>query len=66
MIHLTLRHLSSDGVIIFSTNLRRFKLDLDALSGLVVEDITRATLPKDFERNPRIHHCWKIHRRHPS
>jgi len=61
-----LRHLSSEGILIFSTNLRRFKLDIHALPDLVVEDITRATLPKDFERNPRIHHCWKIHLRTPQ
>jgi 23S rRNA (guanine2069-N7)-methyltransferase / 23S rRNA (guanine2445-N2)-methyltransferase len=60
-----LRRLSPDGVLIFSTNLRRFKLDVSALPGAVVEDMTRATLPKDFERSPRIHHCWKIHLQAP-
>jgi len=41
----------------------RFELDRDALPGLVAEDITRATIPKDFERNPRIHRCWLIRAR---
>ena len=25
-----------------------------------VTDISRATLPKDFERNPRIHVCYEL------
>ena len=25
-----------------------------------VRDISRATLPKDFERNPRIHQCYEL------
>lgn len=52
--------LSAQGVLIFSTNLRQIKLDPEGLQGLQVEDISRATLPRDFERNPRIHRCWKI------
>jgi 23S rRNA (guanine2445-N2)-methyltransferase / 23S rRNA (guanine2069-N7)-methyltransferase len=54
--------LAPDGILIFSTNLRRFKMDQDALPGYVVEDISARTLPRDFERNPRIHQCWKIER----
>ena len=56
----TLKLLQSDGVLIFSNNLRSFKLDYDALSGLNIKDISKATLPKDFERNPKIHQCWEI------
>jgi 23S rRNA (guanine2445-N2)-methyltransferase / 23S rRNA (guanine2069-N7)-methyltransferase len=54
--------LEADGVLIFSNNFRRFRLDTAALAGLhlAVEDISRATLPRDFERNPKIHRCWKI------
>lgn len=52
--------LEPDGILIFSNNLRRFRMDFDALSGFSIEDISRKTLPKDFERNPRIHNCWRI------
>ena len=52
--------LTSDGMLIFSNNLRSFKLDQSALAPLTIKDISRATLPKDFERNPKIHHCWQI------
>ena len=56
----TAKLLEPDGVLIFSNNLRHFKMDQQALAGLTIENISRATLPKDFERNPRIHNCWKI------
>jgi len=52
--------LREDGELIFSTNLRRFKLDQDALADLHIEDWNAATLPEDFKRNPRIHQCWLI------
>jgi 23S rRNA (guanine2445-N2)-methyltransferase / 23S rRNA (guanine2069-N7)-methyltransferase len=52
--------LDPDGVLIFSNNLRKFRMDLETLSAFSIQDISRNTLPKDFERNPRIHNCWKI------
>jgi 23S rRNA (guanine2445-N2)-methyltransferase / 23S rRNA (guanine2069-N7)-methyltransferase len=55
--------LGPDGVLIFSNNLRRFCMDRDALPELAIEDISRATLPPDFERNPKIHNCWRIQRK---
>ena len=58
-----LRLLKDDGLLIFSNNRRRFKMDHEALAQASIEDISRATLPKDFERNPRIHNCWRIRRR---
>jgi 23S rRNA (guanine2445-N2)-methyltransferase / 23S rRNA (guanine2069-N7)-methyltransferase len=50
--------LAPGGELIFSNNFRKFRLDLDALADLHVEDLNRVTLPPDFERNPRIHNCW--------
>ncbi|MGD9391831.1 MAG: 23S rRNA (guanine(2445)-N(2))/(guanine(2069)-N(7))-methyltransferase, partial [Chromatiales bacterium] len=52
--------LEPDGVLIFSNNLRKFRMDFEALTKFAIEDISRKTLPRDFERNPRIHNCWKI------
>jgi len=52
--------LAPDGILYFSTNFRRFKMDTPALSGLTLEDITATTIPEDFSRNPRIHYCWRI------
>ena len=52
--------LEPDGVLIFSNNLRRFRMERERLENLQVEDISRATLPNDFQRNPRIHNVWRI------
>ncbi len=56
------RLLAEGGVLLFSTNLRTFRLDPQALDGLMVENISAATLPRDFQRNPRIHQCFRIQR----
>jgi len=55
--------LNPDGLLIFSTNFRRFKLDAGILQDFAVEDVSAKTIPNDFERNPRIHYCWTIKRR---
>ena len=52
--------LEPGGTLVFSTNLRTFSLDADALAGLAIEDVSAATIPPDFARNPRIHRCFVI------
>lgn len=54
--------LAPGGLILFSNNNRRFKIDRDALSGLDIIDTSRRTIPFDFARNERIHHCFEIRR----
>ncbi len=54
--------LAPGGVLIFSNNFRRFQMDTGALANLCVEEISEQTLPRDFQRNSRIHRCWKIGR----
>ncbi len=54
--------LAPEGILIFSCNFRRFRMDETALEGLVVEEITPGTIPRDFSRNPKIHRCWRITR----
>jgi 23S rRNA (guanine2445-N2)-methyltransferase / 23S rRNA (guanine2069-N7)-methyltransferase len=55
------KHMNPGGVIYFSTNYRRFKLDETALTvaGMKALDITKQTIPEDF-RNQRIHAAWRI------
>lgn len=53
-------HPGSNGVLYFSTNSRRFRMDTEALTNLSVENISATTIPQDFERDTRIHSCWKI------
>lgn len=48
------------GQLLFSNNHRKFRLDRASLADCRVEDISRETLPRDFERNPRIHAAWLI------
>lgn len=53
--------LRPQGVLYFSTNLRTFKLSEDALATFCDwTDITLLTLDEDFQRNARIHKCWRI------
>ena len=61
----TARLLAPGGLLLFSTNFTRFALDPAALPGLEFEDISRATIPKDFERHPRIHRCFVVQARAP-
>ena len=60
LIRSAMARLRSGGSILFSTHFRRFKLDLDGLSGLDVEDISYSTIPPEIQRNNRIHQSWLI------
>ncbi|BDU17333.1 bifunctional 23S rRNA (guanine(2069)-N(7))-methyltransferase RlmK/23S rRNA (guanine(2445)-N(2))-methyltransferase RlmL [Lysobacter auxotrophicus] len=56
--------LADDGVLYFSNNFRRFRLDEAAVGEFAkVEDINARTIPPDFERDARIHRCWRLTRR---
>ncbi len=60
LIETAMKLLSQSGEIIFSNNFRRFKLDKGLLEKYQVEDITASTIPEDFKRNQRIHHCFIV------
>ncbi|MEA3464873.1 MAG: bifunctional 23S rRNA (guanine(2069)-N(7))-methyltransferase RlmK/23S rRNA (guanine(2445)-N(2))-methyltransferase RlmL [Thermodesulfobacteriota bacterium] len=60
LIHSACRLLNADGTLIFSNNMRRFKMDSSELAELNIENISRKTLPQDFERTPYIHNSWRI------
>jgi 23S rRNA (guanine2445-N2)-methyltransferase / 23S rRNA (guanine2069-N7)-methyltransferase len=55
--------LAPGGKLVFSNNAQKFKLDAEVGQSYKVTDISRATLPKDFERNPRIHQCFELERK---
>ena len=59
LIRATLARLVPGGVLWFSTNNRRFKLDAEALGAASIEDLSRATLPPDFP-DPKTRYCWRI------
>jgi len=60
LIRAAARLLSTEGVLLFSTNYRRFKLDEGLTEEFAVTDVTKQTVPPDFARNPRIHRCYRI------
>ncbi|NKC16086.1 MAG: bifunctional 23S rRNA (guanine(2069)-N(7))-methyltransferase RlmK/23S rRNA (guanine(2445)-N(2))-methyltransferase RlmL [Gammaproteobacteria bacterium] len=55
-----MRSLAPGGLLIFSCNRRRFALADEVLRGYAVEDMSRWSLDKDFERARFAHHCWFI------
>ncbi|MBS0458207.1 MAG: bifunctional 23S rRNA (guanine(2069)-N(7))-methyltransferase RlmK/23S rRNA (guanine(2445)-N(2))-methyltransferase RlmL [Proteobacteria bacterium] len=63
LLRAALARLALGGVLYFSNNFRRFKLDQAALADLAdISDISAQTVPPDFSRNPRIHRCWEMRR----
>ncbi|SFX00845.1 bifunctional 23S rRNA (guanine(2069)-N(7))-methyltransferase RlmK/23S rRNA (guanine(2445)-N(2))-methyltransferase RlmL [Marinospirillum alkaliphilum] len=63
LVHLAMQRLSTDGLLIFSNNLRGFKISPELEEDFEVVDITRKTLDPDFERNSKIHQCFEIRHR---
>ena len=60
LIHNAMTLLAPNGILYFSTNFRRFKMNLEALRDFVIDDISKKMIADDFSRNSRIHYCWKI------
>jgi len=60
LIESAMKLLAEDGVILFSNNFRKFKLDKALSEKYNIENITSATIPEDFKRNQKIHHCFII------
>jgi 23S rRNA (guanine2445-N2)-methyltransferase / 23S rRNA (guanine2069-N7)-methyltransferase len=63
MIRRAMALLRADGRLVFSTNFTRFKLEPAASREFQIEDIGRRTIPKDFQRNAKIHHCYLVSHR---
>lgn len=63
LIRQAMQRLTSEGLLIFSTNFRRFKLDDSLEEEFAIEEVTRDTLDRDFQRNARIHRCWQVRTR---
>lgn len=55
--------LAPDGVLVFSSNFRKFKLAFEELPELDIQNVTNATISPDFERNPKIHVCFEVRRK---
>jgi 23S rRNA (guanine2445-N2)-methyltransferase / 23S rRNA (guanine2069-N7)-methyltransferase len=60
LIKQAMKLLAPDGLLLFSTNRRGFKLADEIQQSCEARDISHATLPEDFKRNPKIHRCWEL------
>ena len=58
------RILTANGLCLFSCNLRGFVPDVEKLEryGVQIKDVTEGTIPEDFARNAKIHHCYLVRR----
>ncbi|MGH8130256.1 MAG: bifunctional 23S rRNA (guanine(2069)-N(7))-methyltransferase RlmK/23S rRNA (guanine(2445)-N(2))-methyltransferase RlmL [Steroidobacteraceae bacterium] len=62
LIRSTLPRLALGGLLLFSNNFRKFKLDAEALKDVSIKDITKRTIPQDFSRDQKAHVCCEIRR----
>lgn len=62
LINLSLDLLNEDGIILFSTNFKKFKMNEDMILAKKITDITKDTIPIDFT-NTNIHRCFLISKR---
>jgi 23S rRNA (guanine2445-N2)-methyltransferase / 23S rRNA (guanine2069-N7)-methyltransferase len=58
-----MRRLSPGGMLVFSCNAQRFRLDARVGHDWLVRDVSAATLPFDFQRHQRIHRCFELQAR---
>ena len=63
LLRAAMARLAPGGVLVFSNNYRRFRLDEAAVAEFAqAREITPETIAPDFARNPRIHRCWELRR----
>lgn len=63
LINAAMQRLEETGILYFSTNFRRFKLDENLHKQYQIEDISRWSIPEDFKRRSNIHQCFKIQKK---
>ncbi len=61
--NLATRFLRKDGILLFSTNFRKFKMEISEEEwkdlGFLIENLTEVSIPEDF-RNKKVHHLFQI------
>ncbi|MFT4246433.1 MAG: bifunctional 23S rRNA (guanine(2069)-N(7))-methyltransferase RlmK/23S rRNA (guanine(2445)-N(2))-methyltransferase RlmL, partial [Pseudomonas sp.] len=63
LLRAAIARLAQGGVLYFSNNFRRFRLEQDAIAAFAqCEEISARTIDPDFERNARIHRAWRLTR----
>ncbi len=67
LLRLAMEHLSREGILLFSTNFRKFSLAPDLARDFAVKEITDKTLPMDFKHKGSVHRCFEFrHHREPE
>ncbi len=66
LINTVMSFLSEDGELIFSNNLKKFKLSEELINTFDVKNITHQTIDIDFQRRGNIHHCFIIRHKKSS
>lgn len=56
----TAKLLQPEGILLFATNFRRFRLNTDALKDFEIKDVSQQLLSEDFKRSPRNHRTWQL------
>ena len=59
LLELLMPALKPNGVLYFSNNLRKFKIDPEVTEKYQVKDISLKSIPRDF-RDLKIHQCYEI------
>ncbi len=60
LLNLAMSRLRDNGLLIFSTNFRSFKLDPGLAEQYTCHNISKKSVPRDFNQSSRIHQCWEI------
>jgi 23S rRNA (guanine2445-N2)-methyltransferase / 23S rRNA (guanine2069-N7)-methyltransferase len=63
LIAMAMGRLEDKGLLLFSTNFRKFILDGNLQERFDIQEISDQTVPLDFERTTKIHRCWEIRKK---
>ncbi len=63
MIEACMHLLADEGILVFSNNLKGFKLSEHLTEGFLINDLSRKTLPPDFARTPQRRSVYEIRHR---
>jgi 23S rRNA (guanine2445-N2)-methyltransferase / 23S rRNA (guanine2069-N7)-methyltransferase len=63
LIMMAMMRLEDKGLLIFSTNFRKFNLEDNLRENFDILEISDQTIPFDFDRNKKVHRCWEIRKR---
>ncbi len=63
LLRLSMNLLTAEGTLYFSTNFRKFQFDEALQAKFDVTEISAETIGFDYERDAKIHRCWRLRHR---